>query len=246
MDYSYVIGHRGTNSYRVDNLIKTIDWVSQFPVNIVIVEQDDCPKIEDVLRNKKVKYIFAKNKSLYNRSWAFNVAHRIQKYDYMICADNDMMLSTDSFNKFLNACNNYDAVSPFKNLYDLTEDESRSFNPDTFKLDDRGARGWMNFTSGICGISRKAMENVGGWDERFEGWGGEDDAMTKQILDNTPKNIQLDNNCFHFFHPRSISDGAAHHEKYGSNLSILEEHKSGMYKLKDISNKGSLDKYSNQ
>jgi GT2 family glycosyltransferase len=242
MKFIYVIGHRGTNEYRLKNLIHTIDWVSQFDVEIVVIEQDDCPKLQNILSAKKVKYIFAKNSNLYNRSWSFNIAHRHNQYDVMICADNDMVMKRYAFSELFKACETFDVVSPFSRLYDLSEAQSINFNPETINRTDSG-RGGMNFTSGICAIKRSMLESIGGWDERFEGWGGEDDAMTHQITLRSSNIIQLKNECFHLYHPRTTTDGTHLHNKYNNNLDFLKEHRENRYNNIDIKSKGFLNKY---
>lgn len=245
MKIIYAIGHRGSNSYRVKNIAIVLEWLKNFNFVPVIVEQDDTPKIDGIVNEFGFKYIFAKNTDLYNRSWSFNIVHKhIGDYDAMVCADNDMIMSPEDINSSLKKLDNYGFIKPFKNLVDLSEDETRQVYT-TKKLSINRplyARSGMNLSSGICALTKETFEKIGGWDERFMGWGGEDDAMTVQLEKNNISVFQEEYSCYHLFHTRSALDGSPYHPHYSKNIEYINEHIAGNY-IKNIDNIGNINKY---
>lgn len=72
------------------------------------------------------------------------------------------------------------------------------------KLDERGARFITDYhESSIVAVPRALWKEVGGFDERFVGWGQEDVAFvhTTRLIAGPPERV--DGRVHHLFHPRS-------------------------------------------
>lgn len=73
-------------------------------------------------------------------------------------------------------------------------------------------------------MRRDAFAALGGWDERFRGWGGEDDALTHRIERSRLACTELDTAAaLHLWHPRpnETTFGQPH---YADNHRLVEEY----------------------
>ena len=59
-------------------------------------------------------------------------------------------------------------------------------------------------------LSRETFEKVRGWDERFEGWGGEDQAFRCAVMALVGKIEKLPSTIYHLWHPRTVSECPKH------------------------------------
>jgi len=58
-------------------------------------------------------------------------------------------------------------------------------------------------------MRREVLEAVGGWDERFVGWGHEDPSLTMAVNTLVAPMVRIPDWCFHLWHPRE-TDGGEH------------------------------------
>lgn len=250
---SYVFTYRQSTADRLSNLKITLEWLKNFPnIEVVIVEQDSESRL--VLPSSsnypfQIKHIFAKNDKLFNRSWGFNVAIRNTTNPILIFGDSDMIIAPNVINETIKllSTNQFDAISPFAKCYDLSGEETLNIDLQNFDyMLERKIRGGMNFCSGIVAYNRSALERIFAWDERFEGWGGEDDIQfmkTRQVL----KFMMMNANCFHLNHERSKNDGTNQHDNYHNNLKMFwHYHHNPAQILIDMRNNinyGNINKY---
>lgn len=192
---AYIIGHRNsTDPNRTRNLQLVLNWLinlkeillkNNISLKIIVIEQDDSPKIKNI-DNEKITHIFVYNPGFYNRGWAFNVGYKLIDADYYFFGDNDIILKNECMLHVLTKCFKYDAVNPYSKIYDTTNEyvESNSFDPCIYdpmceNLFDE--RRHTCFAGGIVGLSGKSVHIVKGWDERFRGRGWEDYAFTAKL-----------------------------------------------------------------
>lgn len=229
----YVILHRdrSTNKDRTRNLLFVIDHIrSEVNIPILVVEQDEkfnnelCQKLLD----KKVSYQFLYNPGLFNRSWGYNCSVNLTRYDKLILADNDVVLDNNDLIKGLELLDSYSVVKPFKKLYDLEESDTIQFiNTNTNPINLGKKR--VNLTAGtLMMITRDAYLTVGGYDERFEGWGGEDDEMTlnlwKYINFKKLTYNEFGTNLLHLYHDRTVNDSWTQ-PNYHNNCSFIYDNR---------------------
>lgn len=246
---SYIFTYRQIEEDRFHNLLKVLAWLDQFDFEVIIVEQDETPKLDvSKLGDHKyaIKHIFVKNSGLFNRSWGFNVGVKHSTGDTLFFADSDMIVSSNVIQQTIDVLKSYDVVSPFNTLIDLTPELTQSLTVNNFDyVKDYGIahRGGMNMCSGIVAFTRAGIEKVKGWDERFEGWGGEDDIQfmkSKQML----KCAVLENKCFHLFHTRSQLNGTNQHQNYRNNLGMFYHYNSNQHLL--IQEMNNIKDYGNE
>ncbi len=184
-------------------------------LEIVVVEQSKEATVEKVLK-PDVKYSLAQNDGYYNRGWGFNVAARAYpNADYYFFADNDIILPFEDIINVFMTCRNYEAVNPYRAVYDTTEDIheskktiygfSRKNETVTDMAEKRlvdGCRPFTCFSGGIVGISRKAFNDVSGWDERFRGRGWEDYAFSAKLQLFLTSRFTFPYDALHIYHPQ--------------------------------------------
>ena len=224
---SYIINHRGDNGKRLENLEILINFISQIKsIEVIIVEQDDKSKLQNFGFVKKCKHIFVKNSGLFNRSWGLNVGYRHSKFDNLMFADNDILIPEKNIIESIQKLKIYPVVKPYDNFIDLTPKESQQVKNKTISLNNinRSGRGGTNICSGNIILTKTAFEVIGGWDERFRGWGGEDDCLAHYkipLLLGNDKSIKISGHGYHLWHERTIND-THKQEHYQKNLDILK------------------------
>ena len=238
---------------RFVNLTRVLQWLKLMNVpniEIVILEQDSKPTLGIPLdTGLNIRHIFVRNEKLFNRAWGFNCAIRNTTNPILFFADSDMIVNPVAITESINLLrtNQFDVVSPFVHCLDLTVDETSNLNLATFNYDlEKPPRGGMNFCSGIVAYNRPALERIYAWDERFEGWGGEDDIQfmkTRQLL----KYVTLNYKCFHMHHSRSKNDGLNAHDNYQNNLRLFWQYHHNvpqiLVDMKNYPNWGNVNKY---
>ena len=198
-DVTYIICYRDASEERRIALIFTLNWLwNCFPdLEVVIVEQDVESKLNFELP-PNCKKTFVYNDSLFNRSWAFNVVARNSKKELLVFSDSDIFLKKEDYEKCFNTCEKFDMCKP--NLALIYNVQITSHNQLIYEI--LNERKLYTIAGGLIFMRREAFLRVGGWDERFEGWGGEDAALSKLIINKMKFSI-LNLDTFHIDHDRS-------------------------------------------
>jgi predicted glycosyltransferase involved in capsule biosynthesis len=218
--FTYVIGYRH-NLERLQNLKRVLDWINGFArVEILLVEQDTHSKISHL--DIKAKHIFTRSDMPYNRSWAFNVALKHANSNIIVFGDSDLVMEPNQFIAGLQAIQNYEMVSPYHSVVDLTAQESNLPLEQIINI-NRPGRGEtdnqkINISGGIAMFRREAIQKIAGWNEDFIGWGGEDDFQTMKVK-NFLTWTELQARCFHLYHERGMPD----QKWYKRNLELLSK-----------------------
>lgn len=206
--FTYIIGYRHS-AERIANLRRVLDWLRSFKgIEIIIVEQDRSPKLP-TFSIHGYRYFFTKSDLPYNRSWAFNVGLKNSQSGVIVFGDSDLVMDQTDFVNSLNLINQFDCVSPYTSVLDLSQDES-TFGLNIMKQISRPGRGEtdnqkINLCGGIVIYRKSAIYKIGGWSERFVGWGGEDNYQefkTKNLLSWTENKAR----CYHLWHHRPPPD----------------------------------------
>jgi hypothetical protein len=113
----------------------------------------------------------------YCRSWAFNVAARHARSGVLVLHDNDMLVPRDYAACLLSHFRaGFEAVNLKRFVFYLTEAHTGGIFAQQLGLADRAPLAvTQNLEGGgSAAITREAYERIGGMDESFVGWGGED------------------------------------------------------------------------
>ena len=214
-EFSFIIGHRGNDKVRNLNLVlDSIAGQINNSVECIVIEQSAVAELENQLP-KWVRYYHQKvaESDLYNRSSAFNFGVDKANADNLILHDNDLLVPacyTAAHLKLLSI--GYDLVNLKRYIFGLSEEDSNQILPGkrisqslTPSYVLQNAKGGGSLT-----IKRSAYERIGGFDDRFQGWGGEDNELWQraQILNIYPfANLPL----IHLWHkPQHDKRGGRH------------------------------------
>ncbi|MDH5692156.1 MAG: galactosyltransferase-related protein [Gammaproteobacteria bacterium] len=178
---SVIIGHRGLE--RIEHLEKTIDsffgqTFSQF--EIIVVESDQVSRLK--LR-EEIQHVFCANKTKepYNRAQTFNVGARMARGQLLVLHDNDMIVPSTYLQELYDRyCEGYKFINIKRFIFYLSETTSKHYRA-TSKLD------YENFIfesvvqnlegGGSAAACKDSFFEIGGMDESFVGWGGEDNEF---------------------------------------------------------------------
>lgn len=181
---SFVIGHRGEQRLaQLQVVLEAIAGQDLPGVECIVVEQDAKNYLADKLPSwvRLVHTAPPAPDMPYNRSWAFNVGARAAGGELLVLHDNDIIPPADYARRALEvARKGYDVVDLKRFVFYLRRDAS----PETLR-DEVGvckslvvAEVLQNTTGGgSLAVKREAFFSLGGFDEAFCGWGGEDNEF---------------------------------------------------------------------
>lgn len=202
MKFSYIIGFRHSND-RLRNLKSVLKWSQNFDCEMIVVESDVISKISNLQLEYNFQHIFVDNSLPYNRSWMYNIGYKHSVNNYFLFGDADLIMNATELKTSISLLNEFDCVNPYSEVIDLNNEETLHYlekeNISFLNSINRGGRRGVNMCGGLVAFTRKGFEKVGGWDENFWGWGGEDDFMTiktQHFL--SYKNCR--NKCYHLKH----------------------------------------------
>jgi len=203
---SYIITHRSSCHYRVQNLYSvTQHLLKNIPnIEIIVVEQDAQPS--SITLPPQVKHYFVYNSGLFNRSWGFNVGFTNATNAVLVFGDNDIILPPKAIFESTVLCPQYQTISPYPtgSIIDLSLNKTsffittQSINYEHYK--DQSTR-IGPYAGGVIFMTRDAFIKLGGWEEQIRGWGGEDDHMTIKINRRLKHTFEINNSfALHLYH----------------------------------------------
>jgi hypothetical protein len=222
MHFSYVITFRSDLGMRLTNLRAVLRWLSQIQdMEVVLVEQDRAPTITIDTIPPNCNHCFVYNAGPFNKSWGLNVGFNRSSGAIIGFGDADLVTNAATLMSCYQRCDSeFEAMKPYDRLIDLTLEESRSVLQGNWNIHiDRteqprnreGIREYVSYCGGLFLLRRDLFEELGGFDERFLGWGGEDDAMTVKLYRLVKRRgVQRNQTAYHLWHERSRASCFSH------------------------------------
>jgi hypothetical protein len=185
-EISFLIGHRGTA--RIPQLLATLESIAAQngpAIECVVIEQD----IESGLRGRLpawVKHVHLPPPAAdmaYCRSWAFNVGARHARGRILVLHDNDLLVPQDYAACLLSHFREgYEMVNLKRFVFYLAAGHTAEVLEGRAKLVDMAPEAIMQNAEcgGSIAVLRDAYERIGGMDESFVGWGGEDNEFCER------------------------------------------------------------------
>ena len=233
---SYIISFRaGGDPLRKANLDAVLRWLGEFEdIEVMVVEQDVAPRWSDSASpGPHVRRVPVYQPGPFNKAWGFNVGARLAQRPVLAFGDADM-IAHDGLAMAAQLCrDDYDAVKPYGRMVDLDDQASERVRAGHWDFvpgisadapRDRQAIGeHVVFAGGIFLMRRERYMAIGGFDERFVGWGGEDDAMTQRIRRHDLATAEIEDAIgLHLLHARS-QQSTFGQPAYAANLALLEQ-----------------------
>ena len=214
LSFSFIILYRHSIE-RYNNLRRVLEWTSGFSSSeTIIVEQDTHSKLSNLKLN--CRHIFTKSDMPFNRSWGFNVGAKYANSNVIILTDCDLIMNPDKLIEAVKQIQNYDVVSPYSSVVDLTRQETIMDLNKIVNI-DRIGRGEndhqkINICGGMTIFRKDAYERIGGYHEDFIGWGGEDDFQAIKVK-NLLEWYEQPGRCYHQYHDREAPDKKLYQRK---------------------------------
>jgi hypothetical protein len=178
---------------------------------VTIVETDSEPRSRDLLEPLVDQYLFARKDGLFNKSWAVNVGVRAGPATPYVCVlDADILVDRSFVARNVRRLREegHGTHLPFR--WSLSLDEPSTLGAIELRNGDRAGdvptsllRGLLlrEPPGGCVWLRRDVFLAVGGFDERYEGWGGEDDDVIARLTAAASLR-RYDDALLHLNHPR--------------------------------------------
>ena len=179
-DLSFVIGHRGLDRLPLLSVVlESIAAQAGARVECVLVEQSESPVVRDRLPDW-VRYLHtpAPAEMPYSRSWAFNVGARAAKAPVIAFHDNDMIVPRRYAAELATIHRRGSEVMNLKRFVFYLDEAATGRVLAGEGITGAPEKVIQNLEGGgSVGVDRDAFFDLGGFDESFVGWGGEDNEF---------------------------------------------------------------------
>jgi hypothetical protein len=160
--------------------------------------------------------------ALFSRSQAINDAARQATTDLFLIADTDILYDPRIIREAMHRLNMHAWVIPYSQVHDISEPCTRRLlgTEPTWPLAMPVVSSVRTYSpkGGLTLIPRQHFEAVGGLDERFIGWGGEDDAFASSLDTLCGKHDRLQEAIYHLWHPNDKENG---NPNYANNFNLF-------------------------
>lgn len=205
-------------------------------VRVTLVEADTTDRSRASLAPLADRYLHVRKDGPFNKSWTVNVGLREARRSapaasrHVVCVlDADILVDrvflTANLARF--DTGEHRAHLPFRRVLAMDDAASsyairRRLVAQAAAVELESLRGllWRDSPGGCLWAEGGLMHEIGGFDERFEGWGGEDDDVTQRIAGHAPFE-RYDDLLLHLAHPRpqmTMADGTP------NNGHLLDSH----------------------
>jgi glycosyltransferase involved in cell wall biosynthesis len=180
-EISFIIPHRGVERLPLlRTVIGSIFAQTDIPIECIVVEQNKRKEAEFPSCVRHIHLPHPTDAEGWYKSWAFNVGVAAAKADIVVCHDGDILVP-DSYEREITRHlrdGGYEAVHLQRFLFCLGSTDTQDLlSAGVLARNVTPERVRQNWQGGTLAIRKDAFEKIGGYDERFVGWGGEDNEF---------------------------------------------------------------------
>jgi len=205
MEVSFLIPYNSDNDQRT----KIVNWLHKYYKALF-------PNAELCFGSSTSKF--------FSKSQAVNNAAKKATKDFFIILDADIIISPSTIKKSIHALKSYPWVIPYVYLHDIDKVSTQillNTPPSNFPSEIQSKKRHRTSYGGVNIMDRDTFYKVNGFDERFVGWGGEDDAFMASLCSMAGKPVRFDEVIYHLWHPRAE---VGHNPFYSQNLKLAQEY----------------------
>ena len=251
---SFVIAHSGAE--RLTQLVQTLrSLFAQQGVacECIVVDQSTTPLLDRLPQGIVYRHLDKSGMTPgWRKSWAFNVGARLARSDILVFHDGDICAPVGYARELLRVMGTgrFAAASLQRMLFYLSRsDTTRLLEGGAIPEASIPAPVFQNWKGGTIAIRKEAFEAIGGFDEGFVDWGGEDDEFFDRC--------QLAGHCragylpfVHLWHApqakRMASDNVNTNRVLPARIAIAREHRASELSARawgDASQPDPLERY---
>jgi hypothetical protein len=180
---SFLIGHRG--AARLPHLLATLNSIAaqrDAAVECIVIEQEEHSQLAAHLPSW-VRLVHTPPPAPgmpYCRSWSFNVGARHATGGVLVLHDNDMLVPVDYAAHVLSrVAQGYEVLNLKRFVFYLSQAHTEAIFALSAGLQDHAPETIVQNleAGGSVAVTRAAFDALGGMDESFVGWGGEDNEF---------------------------------------------------------------------
>ncbi len=219
----------GANPERQRNLAIILRWLADLPVTILLSEQSDS-RDADISFLPDAVHVWESSSDPSSKAAACNAGVAAALTPVVALIDADTLVSPAALLSCVDRIAHpgdrtpIAAIRPFGCLVDLDDAATEKMHrtgvlpaAGSASGDASRALEHIPLAGGILVIDREAYLAVGGMDESFRGWGGEDDAFSHALIrSGVDSRILRDEVAFHLWHAREADD-RYEHPHYAAN-----------------------------
>ncbi|WP_146060383.1 galactosyltransferase-related protein [Amycolatopsis sp. CA-128772] len=185
-----IVPFRASTEDRTRNLAVTLravrDAARDVPdVEVTLVEQDSGTRLNGVPRTLYDSHVLVADSGPFNKSWSVNAGVRRSAHERICVLDADLLVDRAVLAAMLRGLDDADLFVPYRRVTWMDEvSTTRTIAAVTaasgpYRLDGAAARGLSidGLYGGCFAVRRDFYLAIGGHDERYTGWGGEDNAF---------------------------------------------------------------------
>lgn len=262
MKFDFIIAHHNENKYRERNLNEIIKYYLEIipeDSNIIIVEQNTESAIE--FNDNRIIHVKEKYSTEYFwKSKLLNKGVSISDKEAFCVVDSDAVITKEAVDHISTLdSETFNMLFPYTKVKMMNEGETRVWIRSR-KIPSRIDKSYQKFSMCYTGffmvMSKNNYELIGGFDEEYIGWGGEDDAMV--IKTNRLANVSempFESLVMHLYHPRKDNSEYLKTTRFKTNeiytyalkimpMSVLKNYCQGAITLADYKKMRKLDENS--
>lgn len=218
-----IIAFQNSSPERARNLNAILSNLEWYDIPCIVVEQikEGLNTEEKDCNFSNVEYVYNESNAPFQKSKLLNIGAKKSDAKYLWFLDADVMLK---FNDIAGKIIDQDVIRPFNYVEILNKNSTDLFLEG--KLNKSVGGKDSNFGKFSIIIKKSIYEKIGGFDERFEGWGWEDIDFVHNKINNSYEVEVMPYRGVHLWHP------PADRNRERQNFYIYKESHS---RLKDLS-----------